>query len=63
MFLKMWYARNFKVISAQQALRWKLEFDRGVYGDEINLLNCRSIWRDAKNRTYRVQELTEFIND
>ncbi len=51
---KMWHSRWFKVITNQQAIEWKLTHVRNVYGDEINRLNCRSIWKDAKGRMYRV---------
>lgn len=55
--IKMWYARWFKVITNQQAKEWKLTFVRNVYGDEINHINCRSIWKDLKGRCYRVKSL------
>jgi hypothetical protein len=53
----MWFARMFKVISRTQATKWKLTYYRTVYGDEINKLNCRSLWMDNKNRFYRVKDL------
>lgn len=53
----MWRTRHFKVISIKQAKELGLEFWTNVHGDGINLLNCRSLWSDSKNRTYRVQEL------
>jgi hypothetical protein len=52
--IKMWYARCFKVISREQAIEWRLTYQRGIFGDEINYLNCRSIWTDKKGRIYRV---------
>ena len=55
--LKLWYIRTFTVISIEKANDLGLMRLRGVYGDEINHLNCRSIWCDGKVRTYRVAEL------
>lgn len=54
--LHLWYIRTFKVITTEQAKSLNLTFIRNVYGDEINKLNCRSIWFDSKTRTYRVKE-------
>ena len=48
----MWYSRWFKVIKREQAIEWGLTYQRGIYGDEINALNCRSIWTDKKGRLY-----------
>jgi hypothetical protein len=55
--MKEWWIRTFKVISKEDAKKRGLSFVGNVYGDEINQLNCRSIWRDSKIRTYRVSEL------
>ena len=60
--LRKWYARNFQIITIEQAVEWDLEFLRNVYGDEINHLSsskklCRSIWKDAKNKQYRIDVL------
>jgi hypothetical protein len=53
----LWFIRNFKVISNQKAKELGLRHWRGVYGDEINRMNCRSIWFDDKSRQYRVSHL------
>jgi len=55
--LKLFYYRYFKVLTKVQALELGLEFSNNVHGDAINHLNCRSIWVDSKDRTYRVLEL------
>jgi hypothetical protein len=55
----MWWIRNFKVISNQRAKELGLRHWRGVYGDEINRLNCRSIWFDNNQRQYRVSHLED----
>lgn len=58
--LKMIYVRLFrlfKVITLEQALEYNLTFLRNVHGDEINHINCRSIWADKNGRTYRVESL------
>ena len=55
--LKLWYTRTFLVININYAKKLGLKHVRNVYGDEINHINCRSIWKDDKRRTYRVYEL------
>lgn len=55
----LWWIRTFKVISNQKAKELGLRHWRNVYGDEINHLNCRSIWLDYKGRKYRVSHLEE----
>ena len=57
--LKLWWYRNFVVISNQKAKEIGLIFWRNVYGDEINRRNCRSIWFDHKHREYRVRNLEQ----
>ena len=57
--LYMWWIRNFKVISNQKAKELGLRYWRGVYGDEINHQNCRSLWFDNKQRIYRVSHLED----
>jgi hypothetical protein len=57
--LSMWWIRTFKVISNQRAKELGLRHWRGVYGDEINRRNCRSIWFDNKQREYRVSHLED----
>ena len=52
-----WYARLFKVISNEKAEEWELTHFENIYGDAINHLNCRSIWKDNKGRSYRVEQL------
>lgn len=60
--LKMWYASWCSVLTEQQIIEWELIFVRNVYGDEINYLNCRSIWKDSKGRTYRAESLLKIDN-
>lgn len=55
--IKLWWFRWFCVIPVWKALAWDLIWKRNVYGDEINHINCRSVWVDKKNRSYRVEEL------
>lgn len=55
--IKMWYCRWFKVITREQAIKWRLTYQRGIYGDAIYAFNCRSIWADKKGRLYRVRSL------
>ncbi len=55
--IKHWMKRTFKVIDVDEAVKLKLTHIRNVYGDEINKINCRSIWADNKGRGYRVRQL------
>lgn len=55
--MKNWWLRNFRVISNKKAAELNLVLHRNIYGDEINRLNCRSIWEDKKGRAYRVRNL------
>jgi len=56
-----WYCRNFNIIDVSLTEHWNLKWKRNVYGDEINYLNCRSIWVDNKGREYRVRQLMTSI--
>ena len=58
MSLILWYTRTFKIISQRQAEILGLTHARNIYGDEINYLNCRSIWKDSKGKEWRVKELS-----
>lgn len=55
--IRLWWLRNFEVITTKKAKSLGLKFFENIYGDEINDLNCRSLWCDEKNRFYRVKEL------
>lgn len=55
--LKLLWIRIFKILSKEQAEQLGLTFYRNVYGDEINQIDCRSLWTDHKGRMYRVKEL------
>ncbi len=54
-----WFLSRFKTISNAKAEKLGFTFHRNVYGDEINMLNCRSIWKDNKGRYYRVEQLVK----
>ena len=55
--LKLWYYRNFCIISNDKAKELGLCHVANVYGDWINILNCRSIWVDSDYKTYKVKGL------
>jgi hypothetical protein len=54
--IKLWWYRNFVVISNKKAKEIGLIFFRNLYGDEMN---CWSIWFDHKHREYRVRNLEQ----
>lgn len=47
-------------LDLHQAQYFKLTHVRNIYGDEINHLNCRSLWKDEKGRLYKVKQLLPF---
>lgn len=51
------YRQLFISIDIDEAKDRGFSFVGNVWGDEINRLNCRSIWRDNKNRWWRVKQL------
>ena len=55
--MKNWLLRTFYVISNEKARELNLTHHENIYGDLINLINCRSIWKDSKGRRYRVRHL------
>lgn len=55
--LKLWYYRNFKIISSETAQCFGLKPYRNIHGDSINDYNCRSIWKDEKENIYRIESL------
>lgn len=57
--VKLFWCRFFCVITKKEAEKLGLKHLRNVYGDEINALDCRSIWKDKKGRTYRIHELIQ----
>ena len=57
-FIYLWWISSFKVITIDQAKDLGLKWERNVYGDEINHINCRSIWTDWRGRKYRVKYLS-----
>ena len=55
--IKFWF-RSFKHIKTiKNAQEIGLEWQFNVYGDNINLWNCRSVWCDEFGFLYRCQEL------
>ncbi len=40
-------------------IEMKLTFVRNVFGDEINALDCRSLWKDKHGYIYRCTQLKD----
>ena len=51
------YRQLFISIDIEEARKRGFKFYRNIYGDEINHINCRSLWVDQKTRTWRVEQL------
>ena len=52
-----WIKKNFGLLSEQECIDLKLKFVCNIYGDYINLYNCRSIWKDERGKTFRCKQL------
>jgi len=53
------YFEHWFVITNERARELNLQFIRNIYGDLINHLNCRSIWKDDGGKQYRVKYLNK----
>ena len=58
-FSMVFYHRFIKIKTCQEAYDNGLTWYRNVHGDEINYLNCRSMWADELGFMYRCRELYE----
>lgn len=56
-FLKVNFFYRFIIISSDKARLMNLEFYKNVYGDGINMHNCRSFWSDEYGFLYRCKDL------
>ena len=52
-----WFKKEFSVLTIEECQKLGLEHSHNIYGDEINHLNCRSIWRGKKGKSYRCESL------
>lgn len=52
-----WISSFFKVKSVRCAFQLGLKWQRNVFGDQINQLDCRSLWIDKYGNEYRCDEL------
>lgn len=57
--LKLLYIRWFKILTIEEAIELGLTHYANVYGDNINIYNCRSIWFDKNDKIYKISELYE----
>lgn len=60
--IKNKYRQIFVCIGIKEARHRGFTFVRNVFGDEINHIECRSIWQDKKLRIWRVKELNTYLN-
>lgn len=54
-----WFRAWKMVESAEKAKEMGLHWRRNVHGDEINHINCRSLWNDDYWNVYRCRTLKE----
>ena len=57
MNIKRWYKRNFCILTMKECMEMNLIHSFNLYGDGINMFNCRSFWKDEKGRLYRCENL------
>ena len=55
--VKLWFKKEFGILTIEECKNLNLSFCHNIYGDEINYINCRSIWRDEKDKSYRCNSL------
>lgn len=55
--IKYWFRSLKHVKSIKDALDMGLVWRYNIYGDPINIYNCRSVWSDEYGNLYRCQEL------
>ena len=61
-FMSVCFYHRFKIINTcKKSEKRGLKFDNNVYGDGINMWNCRSFWYDEFSFRYRCAEL--YIDD
>lgn len=48
-----WFKKEFSVLTIEECKSLNLEWCHNIYGDYINHINCRSIWRDKNNKSFR----------
>lgn len=61
--LMLWFKKEFGILTLEECKELNLEFSHNIYGDNINHLNCRSIWRNEKGKSYRCESLEEQMFD
>ena len=54
-FLGCFTRKNIPTV--EQAVKMELKHDKNVFGDEINRLDCRSLWYDKYDNLYRCDQL------
>lgn len=62
MNIKRWYKRNFCILSTEECKEMNLLPAFNIYGDAINMLNCRSLWKDDQGKLYRCKDLIPINN-
>lgn len=62
MNVKTWFKRNFCILSIEECKEMNLIPSFNLYGDAINMFNCRSFWKDEKGKLYRCKDLIPINN-
>ena len=55
--IKYWLRSFLKIKTVGDAKKMELKHFTNIHGDEINRINCRSIWEDEFGYQYRCDEL------
>lgn len=55
--VRLWFKKEFGVLSLEECEKLDLSHCHNVYGVRIDELNCRSIWRNKKGKSFRCDSL------
>jgi hypothetical protein len=55
--VRLWFTKEFGVLTIEECEKLDLSHCHNVYGLSIEELNCRSIWRNKKGKSYRCDSL------
>lgn len=55
--IRLWFKKEFGILTIEECKKLDLTHCHNIYGDRINHLNCRSIWRNEKGKSFRCHSL------
>ena len=55
--IKFWFKKEFGILTIEECKKLNLTHCHNIYGDSINKLDCRSIWRNEKGKSFRCESI------